>query len=266
LARLAADLGNGITKPTPGMITIKGPRDFELMRRAGRVVARMHRELREAAVPGVTMLELDHLAAEIIAAEDCTSSFLNYHGFPARVCLSPNEMIVHGIPDSRKVAEGDILSLDAGAIYQGWHGDAALTFAIGEIPAEVQALLDATEKALWAGVEASVPGARLGDIGHAIEAVAIEAGLGVVRDYTGHGIGRQMHEEPQVLNYGEPGKGVKLKAGMAIAIEPMFNMGGEETRVLDDGWGVVTADGSLSAHFEHTVAITRKGPEVLTLP
>lgn len=248
------------------MITIKSPRDFELMRRAGKVVARIHSELREAAVPGVTMLELDAMAARIIADGDCTPNFLNYHGFPAHVCLSPNEVIVHGIPDKRKVAEGDILSLDAGAIYQGWHGDAALTFAIGEIPAEVQALLDATEKALWAGIEASVPGARLGDVGYAIEQVAIEAGLGVVREYTGHGIGRQMHEEPQVLNYGEPGRGMKLKAGMAIAIEPMFNLGGEETRVLEDGWSVVTADGSLSAHFEHTVAITKKGPEVLTLP
>ena len=159
------------------------------------------------------MLELDAMAARIIAEGNCTPNFLNYHGFPAHVCLSPNEVIVHGIPDDRKVAEGDILSLDAGAIYEGWHGDAALTFAIGEIPAEVQALLDATEKALWAGIEASVPGARLGDVGYAIEQVAIEAGLGVVREYTGHGIGRQMHEEPQVLNYGEPGRGMKLKAG-----------------------------------------------------
>jgi len=248
------------------MITIKGPREFELMRRAGKVVARIHSELREAAVPGITMAELDRIAARIIAEGDCTSNFFNYHGFPGYVCLSPNEMIVHGIPDEREVAAGDILSLDAGAIYQGWHADAALTFAIGEIPAEVQALLDATEKALWAGIEASVPGARLGDVGHAIEAVAIEAGLGVVREYTGHGIGRQMHEEPQVLNYGEPGRGMKLKAGMAIAIEPMFNLGGEATRVIEDQWGVVTADGSLSAHFEHTVAITKKGPKALTIP
>jgi methionyl aminopeptidase len=225
----------------------------------------MHRDIREAAVPGVTGLELDRIAERIISEGGCTSNFLNYHGFPARVCLSPNEVIVHGIPDERKVVEGDIISLDAGAIYEGWHADAALTFPVGDIPAEVQALLDATEKALWAGIEASVPGARLGDVGHAIEAVAMEAGLGVVREYTGHGIGRQMHEEPQVLNYGEPGRGMKLKAGMAIAIEPMFNLGGEATRVLDDGWSVVTADGSLSAHFEHTVAITKQGPEVLTV-
>jgi methionyl aminopeptidase len=248
------------------MITIKGQREFDAMRRAGKVVARVHRQLREAAVPGVTMLELDRMAARIIAEGDCTPNFLNYHGFPAHVCLSPNEVIVHGIPDDRRVAEGDILSLDAGAIYQGWHADAALTFAVGEIPAEVQALLDATEKALWVGIEASVPGARLGDVGHAIEAVAVEAGLGVVREYTGHGIGRQMHEEPQVLNYGEPGRGMRLKPGMAIAIEPMFNLGGERTKVLEDGWSVVTADGSLSAHFEHTIAITKDGPEVLTVP
>lgn len=248
------------------MITIKSSREFASMRRAGKVVARIHEELREAAAPGVTMLELDRMAARIIAAGDCTPNFLNYHGFPAHVCLSPNEVIVHGIPDDRVIEDGDILSLDAGAIYQGWHADAALTFAIGEIPAEVQALLDATEKALWKGIEVSVPGARLGDVGHAIEAVAIEAGLGVVREYTGHGIGRQMHEEPQVLNYGESGKGMKLKPGMAIAIEPMFNLGGEATRVLDDKWSVVTADGSLSAHFEHTIAITKKGPRVLTAP
>jgi len=248
------------------MISIKGHREFEAMRRAGKVVARIHSELRKAAVPGVTMLELDRMAARIIAAGDCTPNFLNYQGFPAHVCLSPNEVIVHGIPDDREVVEGDILSLDAGAIFRGWHADAALTFAIGEVPAEVQALMDATEKALWVGIEAAKPGARLGDIGHAIEAVAIEAGLGVVREYTGHGIGRQMHEEPQVPNFGQPGHGPKLKPGMAIAIEPMFNLGGEDTRVLDDDWSVVTADGSLSAHFEHTVAITRKGPEVLTLP
>jgi len=247
------------------MITIKKPREFELMARAGKVVAEVHSALREAAVPGVTMLELDRMAGEIIADRGCTPNFLNYHGFPGYVCLSPNEVIVHGIPDQRTVKDGDIISLDAGAVYEGWHGDAALTFAIGEIPEEVQALLDATERALWAGIEASVPGARLGDVGYAIESVANEAGLGLVREYTGHGIGRQMHEEPQVLNYGEPGKGLKLKAGMAIAIEPMFNLGGGGTRVLDDGWSVVTADGSLSAHFEHTVAITRDGPWVLTV-
>jgi methionyl aminopeptidase len=178
------------------MITIKTPRDFEKMRVAGKVVARIHRDLREAAVPGVTMLELDQIAARVISEGGCTPNFLNYHGFPAHVCLSPNEVIVHGIPGRREVAEGDIISLDAGAIYDGWHADAALTFPIGEIPADVQSLLDVTERALWAGIEASVPGARLGDVGHAIEAVALEAGLGVVREYTGHGIGRQMHEEP----------------------------------------------------------------------
>jgi methionyl aminopeptidase len=230
------------------------------------VVAEIHRALREAAVPGVTMQELDRLAAGIIRDGGCTSNFLNYHGFPATVCLSPNDVIVHGIPDEREVAEGDVLSLDAGAIYEGWHADAAITFPIGEVPAEVGALIDATERAMWAGIEASVPGARLGAVGHAIQSVAEEAGLGVVREYTGHGIGRQMHEEPQVLNYGEPGKGMKLKPGMAICIEPMFNLGSGLTRVLDDGWSVVTADGELSAHFEHTIAITKDGPRVLTVP
>jgi methionyl aminopeptidase len=246
------------------MITIKKSHEFELMARAGRAVAEIHRAVSEAAVPGTATRELDQIAADILAAHGCTSSFLNYHGFPAHVCLSPNEVIVHGIPGDWTVEEGDIVSLDAGAIYEGWHGDAAVTFAVGEISAETGRLLEATQRALRAGIEAAVPGNRLGDIGHAIESVAEEAGLGVVREYTGHGIGRQMHEEPQVLNYGEPGKGMRLKAGMALAIEPMFNLGGERTRVLDDGWSVVTADGSLSAHFEHTVAITKSGPRVLT--
>jgi methionyl aminopeptidase len=248
------------------MITIKGRDEFAKMRRAGRVVAEIHRALREAAVPGVTMLELDALAADIIREGGCTPNFLNYHGFPAHVCLSPNNVIVHGIPDEREVQDGDLLSLDAGAIYEGWHGDAAVTFPIGEVPAEAARLMEATERALWAGIEASVPGARLGDVGHAIETVANEEGLGLVREYTGHGIGRQMHEDPQVPNYGTPGKGLKLKAGMAIAIEPMFNLGTGATRVLEDGWSVVTDDGSLSAHFEHTVAITEDGPQILTVP
>lgn len=239
--------------------------DFARMRRAGVVVARIHEALRAAAEPGVSLLELDQLAAGIIEAGGCTPNFLNYHGFPASVCLSVNSEIVHGIPSQRELKNGDILSLDAGAIFEGWHADAAVTFGVGEISAEAEQLIEVTEAALWAGIEQSRPGVRLGDIGHAISAVAAPHGYGVVRDYTGHGIGLQMHEDPRVLNYGEPGKGMKLKAGMAICIEPMFNLGTHETRVLDDDWTVVTADGTLSAHFEHTIAITADGPEVLTL-
>jgi methionyl aminopeptidase len=248
------------------MITIKGPEEFAKMRAAGRVVAEIHEKLRAAAKPGVTLLELDQMAAEITAARGCTPSFLNYHGYPAHVCLSPNHVIVHGIPDGRVLEEGDLLSLDAGAIYEGWHADAALSFGIGELSDEARRLVEVTEQAMWAGIEQVQAGARLGDIGAAIQSVGDAAGFGVVREYTGHGIGRQMHEEPQVLNYGVPGTGAKLREGMALCIEPMFNIGGRETRVLDDQWSVVTADGSLSAHWEHTVTITPDGPEVITVP
>ena len=248
------------------MITFKGPAEFAKMRRAGRVVAEVLAEVSAAAGPGVTLLSLDRLAAGIIAKRGCLPSFLDYHGYPAHLCLSPNETIVHGIPDERVLQEGDILSIDVGTIFEGWHGDAAATVGIGEISPAARRLLEVTERALWAGIDQCRDGRRLGDVGHAISATAAPAGLGVVQEYTGHGIGRQMHEEPQILNYGEPGKGLRLKRGMAVCIEPMFNLGGRQTKVLDDGWTVVTADGSLSAHFEHTVAITRDGPEVLTLP
>lgn len=245
-------------------MTVKSASDFADMRRAGRVVAKIHAAIREAAAPGVSLLDLDAIAARIIRDGKTTSNFLNYHGFPAHTCLSVNEQIVHGIPTARRLVEGDVLGVDAGAIYEGWHADAAFTMAIGEVPGAVATLIAATEKAMWAGIHHSTVGTRLGDVGHAIGSVAEKHGFGIVREYTGHGIGRQMHEEPQVLNYGRPGTGMKLRKGMAICIEPMFNMGGDATKVLDDGWTVVTADGSLSAHFEHTVAITPDGPQVLT--
>ncbi len=249
------------------MITIKTPDDFAKMRVAGRVVARIHAALREAAAPGVTLISLEEIAAGIIEEAGTRSSFLNYHGtYPATTCLSVNEQIVHGIPSQRRLEEGDILSVDAGAIHEGWHADAAITFPIGDIPEKTQTLLDTTEKAMWRAIEMSTVGTRLGDIGEAISEVAAGEGYGVVHEYTGHGIGRQMHEEPQVPNYGRKGSGMKLRAGMAICIEPMFNLGGDATATLDDGWTVVTADGTLSAHFEHTVAVTPDGPEVLTLP
>jgi methionyl aminopeptidase len=210
------------------------------------------------------MKELDALAADVIRSRGCTPSFLGYHGFPAHICTSPNSVIVHGIPDNYRLKDGDILSVDAGAIYEGFHGDAAVTFAIGEIDPDAQRLLETTEASLWSGIEEVKDGARLGDIGNAVQAEADRQGFGVVREYVGHGIGRQMHEEPQVPNFGKRGTGMKLRTGMAICIEPMFNLGGAETRVEADGWTVVTADGTLSAHFEHTIGITKEGPVVFT--
>lgn len=246
------------------MITIKKSHEFEKMAIAGRCVAEVHQQIREVAKPGVTTAELDALAATIMKDHDCTPSFLGYHGFPAHICASPNEVIVHGIPGSYKLQEGDIFSLDVGAIFEGWHADAALTFAVGEVSPTVETLLVETERALWEGIKAVRPGARTGDIGAAVEAVALEQDYGVVREYVGHGIGRAMHEQPQIPNYGKPGVGTKLKTGMAVCIEPMFNLGGPDTVLLDDQWTVVTADGSLSAHFEHTVALTEDGVRVLT--
>ena len=248
------------------IISKKKPDDFARMEIAGQCVAAMHQAVREAAVPGITTRELDAIAAEVVRERGCRPSFLGYHGFPATICASPNSAIVHGIPDGYTLRSGDIISIDAGAIYEGWHGDAAFTMAVGDVPDEVQRLLVVTEEALWNGLRMARPGNRLGDIGHAIEATAKPHGYGVVREYIGHGIGRQMHEAPNVPNYGVPGKGLKLKAGMALAIEPMFNLGTAETVVLDDGWTVVTADGALSAHFEHTVLITENGPVVSTVP
>ena len=248
------------------IISKKKPDDFVKMEIAGRCVAAMHQVVREAAAPGVTTRELDALAAEVVRERGCRSSFLGYHGFPATICTSPNSAIVHGIPDGYTLRNGDVISIDAGAIYEGWHGDAAFTMTIGDVSDDVRQLIKVTEAALWNGLKLARNGSRLGDIGSAIENTAKPYGYGVVREYIGHGIGRQMHEAPNVPNYGVAGKGLKLKAGMALAIEPMFNLGTAETVVLDDGWTVVTADGAVSAHFEHTVLITEDGPVVSTLP
>lgn len=252
--------------PGAKVISKKTRDDFAKMEIAGRCVAAMLRAVREAAVPGVTTRDLDVIAARVARDRGCRPSFLGYHGFPATICTSPNSAIVHGIPDGYTLRNGDVLSIDAGAIHEGWHGDAAFTMAIGDISDEVQRLLDTTEEALWNGLGQARDGNRLGDIGHAINATAEPFGYGVVHEYIGHGIGQQMHEAPNVPNYGTPGRGLKLKTGMALAIEPMFNLGTAETVVLDDGWTVVTADGALSAHFEHTVLITEDGPVVSTLP
>lgn len=246
------------------MITIKSRREFAKMARAGAAVAAVHAELRDAIRPGVSLMELDEIGAKVIAAHDCTPSFLGYLGYPANLCLSPNDVIVHGIPNGYRLEEGDILSVDAGAIYEGFHGDAAFTVGVGETSEEAKRLIQVTEKAMWAGIRQIRKGGRLGDIGAAVHAVGTEAGYGVVEEYVGHGIGREMHEEPQVPNYGSPGKGLKLKTGMALCIEPMFNLGGRHTKVDGDGWTVRTQDGSLSAHWEHTVALTPDGTQVMT--
>lgn len=247
------------------MITIKSRREFAKMQRAGAAVAAVHRAVRDAAEPGVALLLLEELGARIIAEHGSISSFLNYHGtYPATLCLSPNDVIVHGIPNDYRLREGDILSVDAGAIFEGFHGDAAFTMPIGEITPEAQHLIDATEEGMWAGIGKVRKGNRLGDIGAVIQEIGETHGYGVVEEYVGHGIGREMHEEPQVPNYGTPGSGLRLKTGMALCIEPMFNMGGRETKVDADGWTVRTKDGSLSAHWEHTVAITPDGPMVFT--
>jgi len=247
------------------MITIKSRREFAKMQKAGAAVAAVHRAVREAADAGVSLLELEEIGAKVIADHGCTPSFLNYLGsYPATLCLSPNDVIVHGIPNEYRLRQGDILSVDAGAIFEGFHGDAAFTVGIGEISPAARHLIDTTEEAMWAGIGGVRKGNRLGDIGAAISAIGDAHGYGVVEEYVGHGIGRQMHEEPQVPNYGSAGTGLKLRTGMALCIEPMFNLGRRHTKVDADGWTVRTEDGSLSAHWEHTVALTPDGPMVFT--
>ena len=249
------------------MITRKSSAQIALMRRAGKVVAEMHEVCIRAAKPGATTLDVDRVARDVIDRSGAVSNFLGYHGFPAVVCTSPNDVIVHGIPsDTVVLEEGDILSIDCGAIIEGWHADAAVTIPVGEVDDESKRLIQVTRASLEAAIEQVVAGRQLGDIGAAVEGKAEAAGFTVVREYVGHGIGTAMHEDPQVPNYGPPGRGMRLKVGHVLAIEPMVNAGGRETEVLDDGWTVITRDGSRSAHFEHTIAVTDHGPEVLTLP
>jgi methionyl aminopeptidase len=247
------------------VITRKSPEEIDRMRKAGRLVGHTLSTLVATARPGISLLELDRLAERVIRDGGGVPSFLGYHGFPATLCLSPNHWVVHGIPNGYVLQDGDILSIDCGAIVDGWHGDAAVTIPVGRVDRAARGLIETTERAMWAGIAQVRAGNRLSAIGHAVEQVAAASGYGVVREYVGHGIGTRMHEEPQVPNYGRPGRGVRLDVGLALAIEPMVNEGGPETQVLDDGWTVVTKDGSRSAHFEHTVAITPSGPEVLTL-
>ena len=248
---------------------VRSTEQIAIMRRAGRVVAEMHREIRAAIEPGVTTGELDRIGREVLARRGATSNFLGYGHppFPAVICASRNDMVVHGVPSDQVVlADGDIVSIDCGAIIDGWHGDAAFTAAVGDVPDEVHRLIAVTEASLLAGIAAMVEGNRIGDIGHAVERVALEAGLGVVEGYTGHAIGQAMHEAPNVPNQGTPGTGAKLRVGNVLAIEPMLVLGTTETAVLDDDWSVVTADGGWAAHAEHTIAVTADGPEILTLP
>ena len=243
----------------------KSTDELASMRRAGRVVAEMHARIREAIRPGVTTLQLDAIGRDVLERNGARSNFLGYHGYPAVICASPNDMIVHGIPDGRVLEEGDIVSIDCGAIIDGWHGDAAFTAPVGSASPAALRLIETAEASLDAAIAAMVVGNRLSDIGHAVQGVAEAAGFAIVREYVGHGIGTAMHEPPDVPNYGPPGKGPKLVPGVVLAVEPMLNIGTEETVLLDDGWSVVTADGSLSAHVEHTIAVTDDGPEILTV-
>ncbi len=250
------------------MILRKSAPELALMERAGQIVARANTAVREALRPGMTTADLDRIAEDVIVGEGAVPSFKGYHGFPATLCTSRNQEIVHGIP-SRDVVldEGDVISVDCGAIWEGFHGDSAMSLVVGGDEAatdEVRDLLQVTRDALWSGIRAATVGNRLGDIGAAVQAHADARGYGLVREYVGHGVGRALHEAPSVPNYGRAGKGLKLAEGLVIAIEPMFNLGTAETVQLDDGWTVVTADGSLSAHWEHTIAVTPDGPKVLT--
>jgi methionyl aminopeptidase len=250
----------------PERIQVKTPDQIALMRRAGLVVCDALRAMREAALPGVSTADLDGLARDILRREGATPSFLGYHGYPAVICASVNDRVVHGIPSPQeKLREGDLISIDFGAIVDGWHADSAISVAVGQVAPEVAALSDACAAAMWDGLAAARADARLSDISHAVETSIRRSGrYGIVANYGGHGIGTEMHMAPHILNYGRPGKGPRLAAGMALAIEPMITLGRRDTEVLDDDWTVVTVDGSVAAHWEHTVAILADGPWVLT--
>ena len=247
------------------MIYKKSPEELQVMREGGRILVDTLNALEEALRPGITTGELDRIAEEKIAAAGARASFKGYRGFPASICASPNQVIVHGIPGPTRLEDGDIISLDVGVLWKGLHVDSAWTFPVGEVSAEARDLLKVAEASLDAAIEQCLPGKRLGDVGHAIESTALAAGFSSVREYVGHGVGRSLHEDPQIPNYGPPGRRQALTPGMTVAIEPMVNLGGERTKVLGDAWTVETLDGSLSAHFEHTVAITEDGKEILTL-
>jgi len=247
------------------MIVIKTPDELDAMRQVNRMTARVRDEIAAMVRPGISTIELGNAAFEIIRKLGGTSAFYGYHGFPGQICVSVNEEVVHGIPGKRVIRAGDIVSIDTGITFGGFIGDTAVTVAAGEISDDKKKLLQVTKAALDAGIAKAVAGNHLGDISHAIQTVVEAAGFSIVREFVGHGIGRDMHEDPQIPNFGRPGRGPKLKPGMTLAIEPMVNIGGPKVKVLDDNWTVVTCDGSASAHFEHTVAVGVTAPEILTL-
>jgi methionyl aminopeptidase len=247
------------------MVKIKTPAEIDKMREANRMVAKVLESIAGEVAPGVTTAALDGMAEDMCREFGVKPAFKGYGGFPYALCASVNDEVVHGFPNGTPLKEGDILSVDFGVIYQGFYGDAAVTVPVGRVSEEATQLMEATKASLEAGIQMMRPGNRLGDVSHAVQKVAEAAGFSVVRQFVGHGIGRALHEEPQLPNYGSAGRGMQLKAGMVIAIEPMINAGGYEVRVLEDGWTAVTVDGKLSAHFEHSVAITQNGPRVLSL-
>ncbi len=246
------------------MIICKTPREIDIMRQAGKIVALTHQELKKHIVPGITTKELDTIAESFIRKHDAIPSFKGYNGFRGSICASVNEELVHGIPGSRVLKEGDIISIDIGAKYQGYHGDSAWTYAVGVIDEETQRLLDVTEESLYRGLEEAKPSARLSNISHAIQTYVEANNFSIVREYVGHGVGQDLHEDPQIPHYGPPNKGPRLKPGMVLAVEPMVNAGSRYVKTLKDNWTVVTQDGKMCAHFEHTIAITESGYEILT--
>lgn len=247
------------------MITLKSDSQVKLMREAGRIVAETHKLLAGMIAPGITTQELDQAAEAYIRSRGAIPAFKGYNGFPATICASVNEEVVHGFPSLRKLQSGDIISIDIGAIKNGYVGDAAVTHPVGVVSPDKLKLLEVTAASLHEGIKAAVPGNRLSDISHAVQAYVEKHGFSVVRDYVGHGIGQEMHEEPQIPNFGRPGHGPRLQKGMTLAVEPMVNMGTYKVKTLLDNWTVVTEDGQCSAHFEHTIAITASGPEILTV-
>ena len=246
------------------MIITKTPREIEIMREAGRIVALTHRELKKHIQPGITTGELDNIAEQFISSMDAIPSFKGYNGFRGSICASVNEELVHGIPGDRKLNEGDIISIDIGAKYKGYHGDSAWTYPVGEIDEKTEDLLKVTETSLFKGLDEAKPGVRLSNISHAIQSHVDPLGYSIVREYVGHGVGQELHEDPQIPHYGPPNKGPRLKPGMVLAVEPMVNAGKRYVKTLADNWTVVTQDGKMCAHFEHTIVITEEGYEILT--
>ncbi len=246
------------------MIPLKTKAEIELLRQANQIVAEARDSIRAMAEPGITTLELDEHAEKLMAKRGAKPAFKGYRGFPATICVSINNEVVHGIPGKRKLKEGDLVSVDLGSIFEGFYGDSALSFAVGQVSEEAERLMRVTRESLYKGIEAAQPGNRLHDISAAVQEHCEAQGFSIVKDFVGHGIGRALHEDPQVPNFGTRGTGPKLQPGMVLAIEPMVNAGGAEVQVLDDGWTAVTRDGSLSAHFEHSIAITEDGPVILS--